>query len=307
MFFYFMPKDYYEKWEYRLWLANKRVGDLDPCSRGIWVDWLSNMMEDEAYGLTGNLDDFAKWGRCTKVQALATLKDLAEHGTADFEIEGVTQNVTHFVRNLSAKSFPIVTVVSRKRKRDLKRKLDNRLRKRKQRASQERPDESHTPNSKSKSNSGTYVPETPRLPSRSHPDFQRLMDHHGKRIGHVGDAGAQGKAINALKKFTAEDLIAYYDYQVKQLITNGGWRDSVSWLTVAKTIGEWVIAGRPSEPLEKNRTQKPAHIAAAQVGKWDGSESYTPPPVCARCGSDVCLGGKKCDEAAAKLQERIAA
>lgn len=109
------------------------------------------------------------------------------------------------------------------------------------------------------------------------------MDYHGNRIGHVSDAGAQGSAINSLKKFTGDDLIAYYDYQVKQLIANGGWRESVSWLTVAKTIGEWVNAGKPTEPLEKNRGQQNGHVVTGQVGKYDPSSEKQVEFNCGRC------------------------
>ena len=90
----------------------------------------------------------------------------------------------------------------------------------------------------------------------SHPDYQPLLDHHSNRLGKVFDYGAQGKAINnLLTHFSRDDLLAYYDYQVKQLKPHG-WRDSVNWLTVQKTISEWVKAGKPEEPLEKNGSNR---------------------------------------------------
>lgn len=84
-------------------------------------------------------------------------------------------------------------------------------------------------------------------------------------------------------------------------------------LTTAKAFKvDWMLAWKKGMKLalgwqKKADAEKESRINSGQVGKWDGSEDYVPPPVCSRCGSDVCLGGKKCDELAAKLQERIAA
>lgn len=254
-----MTKQYWDKWQYRLWLSNKRVSDLDEAARGIWIDWLSTMMEDETYFLTGNLEDFATWGRTTKPKALKALKEVSRTGAADFEIEGIEEtchaSVTHFVTQMSRDFMLNVTVVSRKRKRELKKRIDNRLRQQKRRASRSsHADVTRQSKSKSNSNSKELQKKHRQSPSaQTLSDHQQLMKHHADRIGVIGDGGAQGKSVKfLLKHYSPEDCIAYYDYQSKQLISKGGWRDAVSWLTVQKTIGEWIVAGRPAEPLEKS-------------------------------------------------------
>lgn len=104
-------------------------------------------------------------------------------------------------------------------------------------------------------------------------EHEILMKHHHDRLGFISDGGAQGKAIQALlKKFSVEDCIAYYNFQVCQLQPNG-LRTSVSWSTVWKQIAEWAKAGKPKTPQDYKRDQ---------VGKSD----YEPEewkPNCRKC------------------------
>jgi biotin operon repressor len=114
----------------------------------------------------------------------------------------------------------------------------------------------------------------------SRPEYHTLLSHHETRLGTVFDYGAQGKAINTLlEHFPASDCVAYYDYQVKQLKPQG-WRDSVSWLTVQKTIAEWIAGGKPLEPLEKNgsykngnRKRTDADVIAESIKFYENFES----------------------------------
>lgn len=84
-------------------------------------------------------------------------------------------------------------------------------------------------------------------------DHQKLMKHHADRLGFISDGGAQGTAIKALlKKFSVEDCIAYYNFQVMQLQPDGR-REMVNWGTVWKQIAEWAKAGKPRTPSEYRR------------------------------------------------------
>jgi hypothetical protein len=130
-----MAKEYWEKWEYRLWKSDWDLGRCHPATRGIWAEWISSMMEAQTYFLTGTLDDLAASGRCTKAQAQAALHDLEKNdaatigvGPLDGIIQRVTQNVTLKVTPLSRSFNGEITVISRKRLRDLRPKEMNRLR-----------------------------------------------------------------------------------------------------------------------------------------------------------------------------------
>ena len=136
-------KDFWEKWEYRTWLADSRLTDCKSWTRGVWVDWISHMMEADTYYVRGTLDDLATKGRTTREGAFLAVSDLFSTGAADVLIEDlgecnapdendsnakvtvkVTVKVTHLSRDYNGK----ITVVNRKRARALKDKEDSRLR-----------------------------------------------------------------------------------------------------------------------------------------------------------------------------------
>jgi hypothetical protein len=149
-----MAKDFWEKWEYRTWLADTKLTDCDESTRGIWADWVSHMMEGQTYFIQGTLDDLATKGRTSKVKALAAIKDLFFTNAANVEFQNVTQNVTHFVTGLSRTYNGKITVINRKRERKLKTKLNNALRQQRHRDKQ-KSNADVTPQSQSKSNSNT--------------------------------------------------------------------------------------------------------------------------------------------------------
>ena len=136
-----MKKRYYEKWEYRLWLSDVAVRRLTPEHRGIWFDWLNAMMEGDTYFIEGTIEELADRGDCTTKQAIMTLADIIRSDTAEVEVDDSKESlsrddVTHFVRNLCAKSARprhVFRLISRKRKKILKVRVDNRLRQEKKR------------------------------------------------------------------------------------------------------------------------------------------------------------------------------
>lgn len=107
-------------------------------------------------------------------------------------------------------------------------------------------------------------------------DHERLMAHHATRLGRpIPDGGAQGAAIKwLLKHYSPSECLGYYDYQVCQLQVNGGWRDSVSWLTVKTKIAEWVNAGCPKVPLEQNGKNGTGHSAKRTPAEVIAGRSY---------------------------------
>lgn len=126
---------------------------------------------------------------------------------------------------------------------------------------------------------------------------QNLIDYHAKRIGEMFDAAAQGKAVkNLLKTIPESDLIAYYEYQVQQLTSKGGWRDAVSWLTVQKSIGEWIAAGKPPKPIEKLKVVPKGPDMS--VGKHDPDRQLAEIPPCEFCGEDICFKDHRAEIAA---------
>ena len=132
-------KRYYEKYEFRAWKSDYKLGKCHPATRGIWADWLATMMDDETYYLTGTLDDLATAGRCKPEQARDAILDLertnaATVGLGDVEavvplaLKNVTVLVTPLSRQNNAAFNGIITVLNRKRMRDLRPKEKNRLR-----------------------------------------------------------------------------------------------------------------------------------------------------------------------------------
>lgn len=90
-------------------------------------------------------------------------------------------------------------------------------------------------------------------------DYQRLFAKHHDRLGYVSDPEAQGAVIKKLlKRHDLETCLRCYDYQVLELKgEDDGWRSSVSWLTVNKSIEEWVKAGKPRRPKDAGKTVSP--------------------------------------------------
>ena len=123
-------KQYYEKWEYRLWLSDISVTACSESTRGIWVDWLSAMMESQTYFLTGTIDDLARIGRTTPEKAALAIQDLVTNNTATVLVDekNVTHFVTHFVTASLRTNNARVTLINRKREKVYKSKQNNKLR-----------------------------------------------------------------------------------------------------------------------------------------------------------------------------------
>ena len=78
-----MAKDFWEPWEWRLWLGDPDLGMCHPSTRGIWMDALCAMMERKTHSLTGTPDQLARVCRCSVSDILTSCQELEEKGAAN--------------------------------------------------------------------------------------------------------------------------------------------------------------------------------------------------------------------------------
>jgi hypothetical protein len=100
-----------------------------PATRGIWVDALCAMHENNRSGsITGSPDQLARVLRCTPAEFLIALRELGETKTADILWDGsgaMSQNVTPCPKK--------VTLINRRMRREFKDRNNAKLRKRRER------------------------------------------------------------------------------------------------------------------------------------------------------------------------------
>ena len=77
-----MAKDFWEPWEWRLWLGDPDLGMCHPATRGLWMDALCAMMERKTHSLTGTPDQLARVCRCSAADLFAAAADLELQGAA---------------------------------------------------------------------------------------------------------------------------------------------------------------------------------------------------------------------------------
>ncbi len=90
------------RFEPTTWLTDPALSKCEPATRGIWVDWLCVMWQDNTYRLRGTHEQLARMARCTPLEAEATIADLRAHRAADV-----------------TRSHGKVTLISRRFKREL--------------------------------------------------------------------------------------------------------------------------------------------------------------------------------------------
>lgn len=96
-----MATEFWEKWEYKLWLSSSDVTACSPATRAIWFDALNHMMERLTYKLTGTPEQLAQFCRCTVTALVEAVEQLARENVAEVH----KQNGT-------------ITLVSRKRQKE---------------------------------------------------------------------------------------------------------------------------------------------------------------------------------------------
>jgi hypothetical protein len=95
-------KNYWEQWEWRLWLGDPNLGMCQPATRGIWMDALCAMMERSTDRLSGTQEQLAQVCRCPVAALSVALDDMETQGAAEIH-----------------RHDGIVTIISRKRRRDM--------------------------------------------------------------------------------------------------------------------------------------------------------------------------------------------
>ena len=78
-----MAKDFWEAWEWRLWIGDPDLGMCHPATRGIWMDILCAMMERKTHSLTGTADQLTRVCRCSVGEFLSAVDDLSAQSAAD--------------------------------------------------------------------------------------------------------------------------------------------------------------------------------------------------------------------------------
>jgi len=96
--------NWYEQFEFRLWLADPQVSALSPTARGIWFDAICAMLAQGSYKLSGTLAALARTCRCNESEMHGAIVELKTTGVADI----------HDARN---GEIGTVTVLSRRLKR----------------------------------------------------------------------------------------------------------------------------------------------------------------------------------------------
>lgn len=78
-------KDYYAKWEWRLWTSDPALSMCQPATRGIWMDALCAMMEQGTDRLAGSVEQLARVCRCSAAEMEAAIADLEANNAASVE------------------------------------------------------------------------------------------------------------------------------------------------------------------------------------------------------------------------------
>lgn len=95
-------KEFWCKWEYRLWLGDRALGMCAPSTRGVWTDAISSMMEGATDRLSGTPEQLARLCRCSVNDFMAAADDLSANNAAEVH-----------------KHNGSITIISKKRRREL--------------------------------------------------------------------------------------------------------------------------------------------------------------------------------------------
>ena len=126
------------------WLKDPNLGQCSPAARGVWMDLLSLMHENDQSGeIRGTVAGLSRVCRCSPDEMSAALNDLANTTTADVLIAGVklivNGDMSRKCPGLSPECPEQITVINRRMNREKKDREYERLRKQKQRTEEVRP------------------------------------------------------------------------------------------------------------------------------------------------------------------------
>lgn len=76
-------KNYYTKWEWRLWLSDPAVSMCQASTRGIWMDAICAMLERQSDRIGGSVPELARVCRCSESEMEQALSEISKHKVAD--------------------------------------------------------------------------------------------------------------------------------------------------------------------------------------------------------------------------------
>lgn len=97
-----MKKEYWGKFEYRVWLGDTALSTCSALTRGVWIDAIARMMEGGTDRISGSITQLARLCRCSEAEMLAAIEELRSSSAAEI----VEQNSS-------------IQLVSKKRRREL--------------------------------------------------------------------------------------------------------------------------------------------------------------------------------------------
>lgn len=123
-----MSNKTWEKWCWKDWFSDTKIQLLSPASRGIWIDILGRLWQEDVYEMTLPISQWALVSRCSETEFSAFLE------------EGLIVTFCDMSHDVTGN----VTLTSRRRKKEDKSRENNRIRKAKSRMSHQCHTKSHT-------------------------------------------------------------------------------------------------------------------------------------------------------------------
>jgi hypothetical protein len=228
------------------WLRDPVAG-CTLAAQGLWLRMMFLMHDSERYGylvvngLPMSAESIARRCGCTPTEYAALFTELSDAG-----IPSLTKDNVIFSRRM------VRDAEDRQKNADRQKRFKDKTKTGESNAQgnaegngkvTHKSRASNTPSSSSSSNKNPALCAVPDLES----DHQKLMAELHNRSGPISDGGAQGKAIKwLLSHYDAETCI-----RCLGSLKSEDWRKTrVSWLTVEKEIGDWLLR---QEPKAKKR------------------------------------------------------
>lgn len=123
----------WEKWYWRDWLLDPAVQQLDPAAKGLWVDMLGAMWSDDTDRVEGTIEQLARRFRAPAETVAQAVHNLWITSTAEVRCHALVTRCHAMSQNVTLDVTDHVTVICRRRQRELSHRKDARNRKRRQR------------------------------------------------------------------------------------------------------------------------------------------------------------------------------
>lgn len=123
----------WEKWYWRDWLLDPAVQQLDPAAKGLWVDMLGAMWADDTDRVEGTIEQLARRFRVSPETLGQAVHNLWITSTAEVACHALVTRCHAMSQNVTLDVTDHVTVISRRRARELTARNAAKNRKRRQR------------------------------------------------------------------------------------------------------------------------------------------------------------------------------